>query len=214
MRSSTVSLTLATADTDGIAQSQDPGANADLTINGALASGGVATMDVQRRVLITSAADDTLVTFTVYGTNDNGISIQEAITGSNASTAMSTKDFKTVTRIATSGNAGSVQVGTTTYASTGWIPLDHRKEDFKVSLAVILSSGASLTYTVEHTLDDIQDITKIKDAGVINALPHETLVGKSASDDGNYYFPIRAVRLTFPSFTSGTAMFTVTQSGG
>jgi len=213
MRSNTLTLTLATADDDGISASQNPSANADLLINGALTSGGVATLDVARRVIITSAADDSAVTFTVYGTNRDGIAMQEAITGAAIGVAQSTKNFKTVTRIATSGNAGSLTVGTNGVASTAWVPQDHRVSPFHLSLVVLLSSGASLTYQVEHTLDDIQDINNIKDAGVIRTLTHETLVGKTTSDDGNYFFPVRATRLTFTSFTSGTASFITQQSG-
>lgn len=38
---------------------------------------------------------------------------------------------------------------------TPWIPLNRVAQNFKVGLAVILSSGASMTYSVQHTLDDI-----------------------------------------------------------
>lgn len=36
-----------------------------------------------------------------------------------------------------------------------WIPLNRLQRNTNVGLAVSLSSGASLTYTVEHTLDDL-----------------------------------------------------------
>lgn len=214
MRSNVVSLTMAAASANNICTAQNPAPSADMTIDGALASGGVATLDVARRVLITSAGNDSAVTFTIYGTNRDGIIMNESILGTNGSTARTSKNFKTVTRIATSGDAANgITVGTTGYASTPWIPQDRGKSPFHLSLGIILSTGASLTYQVEHTLDDIQDISNVGGSGVINVLTHETLVAKTASDDGNYFFPIRATRLTITSFTSGTATFTTQQSG-
>ena len=212
MRATASSLTLAAEDADGISQTQNPAANADLTINGALASGGVATMDVARRVLITSGADDRTVTFTIYGTNQDGVTIQESIAGSNASTTYTLRDFKTVTRIATSGNAGSLTVGTNQVASTAWIPINHRNDNISVGFRVSLSSGASLTYDVEHTLSDIQDINVVQ-TGVIEVGTHAVVTAKTTEADGNYVLPIRGMRLTITAFTSGTATITEMQGG-
>jgi hypothetical protein len=38
-----------------------------------------------------------------------------------------------------------------------WVPLDYKQVPFNVGLGVKLSAGANLTYTIEHTFDDIQD---------------------------------------------------------
>ena len=46
----------ATADTDGVCASQSPGSATNMTINGALSSGGSVTFDEPRNVTITSAA--------------------------------------------------------------------------------------------------------------------------------------------------------------
>ena len=95
----TVSKVLATAaDADGISLSQTPLAAGNLTITGALASGGVATMDTQRRVLITAAGNEVSKTFTIYGTNKDGFAISESLTGPNATTTQSLLDYLTVTR--------------------------------------------------------------------------------------------------------------------
>lgn len=206
-------LTLATADADGVAQSQNPGSGADVTINGALASGGVATFDVARRVRITSGGNDTAVTFTLYGTDRNGIAIQESVTGTNTSTADSVKDYKTVTRIATSGDAAAgLTIGTGPVASTPWIPICSVVNPCNIALAVMLSAGTSMTYSVEHTLDEIQNLDLIK-TGTITTLTHEDLVSKTASADGNYAFAPTAVRVTTSAYSSGTLTFTVIQAG-
>lgn len=46
----------------------------------------------------------------------------------------------------------SVSVGSATFST--WIPLDSRNYNFQVGLAVGISSGASLTYSVQHTFDN------------------------------------------------------------
>jgi len=93
------------------------------------------------------------------------------------------------------------------------VPVDWRADDFKVSIAVILSGGAVLTYTVQHTLDDPKDFTSSSDYNT-NAdwLDHDDLNAKTSTDDGAYSFPVRATRLNVTAFTSGTATFKVLQA--
>ena len=102
-----------TADADGICAAQDPSGAGNLTLNGVRANsaGTLATLDVPRNITITSAADDSALTFTVYGKDEYGVSMTETITGANATVAAGLKAFKTVSRVAVSGNSGSVQVG-------------------------------------------------------------------------------------------------------
>jgi hypothetical protein len=105
------------ADADGVANSQTPSGAGNLTINGAKASGGVATFGAARQVTITSAGNDSGRTFTVTGTDANGDSVSEAVTGANADVATSSKHFKTVTQIAVDdATAGAVTAGMNTSA--------------------------------------------------------------------------------------------------
>jgi hypothetical protein len=104
--------TPATLDADGICASQDPAGAGELTINGALASDGVATLDVPRNVTITSAGDDTGRVFTITGTDEYGEVVVENITGANAGAAAGKKAFKTVTSVEVDGNSSAVTVGT------------------------------------------------------------------------------------------------------
>ena len=71
----------AAADPDGISTAQNLSEADDLTITGALASGGSVTFDEPRNVTITSTGDDTGVTFTVTGTDETGAAQTEEITG-------------------------------------------------------------------------------------------------------------------------------------
>lgn len=105
----------ATLDADGISVAQAVAGAGNLTIAGALASGGVATFDVPRGVSVTSTnAGDTTQTATVYGTDAYGVAIQETIAFNGNATISGKKAFKTVTRVAISAAlAGNGSAGTT-----------------------------------------------------------------------------------------------------
>lgn len=81
-----------------------------------------------------------------------------------------------------------------------WIPLDYKQNPFNVGLGCTING--TITYDIEHTFDDIWDttITPV-------AFKHSTLVGQTANKDGNYAFPIRAVRI---NNTAGTGDVTLT----
>ena len=105
----------ATSDDNGISTAATLSEAGDLTINGALASGGSVTFDQPRNVIITSAGDDRGDTFTVTGTDETGAAQTEAITGANTDVATGSKFFATVTQIACSGaTAGDVEAGSGT----------------------------------------------------------------------------------------------------
>jgi hypothetical protein len=101
------------ADADGVCQSQTPAAGGaqDLTINGALSSGGVATFTAARLITIASAADDSARTFTVTGTDVNGAVQTETIAGP-ATTVTGALYFRTVTQVSVDDDtAGAITVG-------------------------------------------------------------------------------------------------------
>jgi hypothetical protein len=101
------------ADADGVCQSQTPAAGGvqDLTINGALSSGGVATFTAARLITIASASDDSGRTFTVTGTDVNGNAQTETIAGP-ATTVTGTLYFRTVTQVTVDDDtAGAITVG-------------------------------------------------------------------------------------------------------
>ena len=105
-------------DADGISVAASVGNNAALTIGGALASGGSCTFDAGRIVTILSAGNDAAKSFTVVGTDVNGDSQTESITGANAGTATGGVHFKTIASITAVGNpAGNVSAGVNASAS-------------------------------------------------------------------------------------------------
>lgn len=105
----------AVLDADGIAQAQAVAGAANLTLNGALVSGGVAVLDVPRAVEIDSSdVGDTTQTATVYGTDAYGNAMTETIAFNGITAVAGTKAFKTVTRVAISAAlTGNANVGTT-----------------------------------------------------------------------------------------------------
>jgi hypothetical protein len=82
---------------------------------------------------------------------------------------------------------------------------------FNVGFAVDLSAGASMTYTVQHTFDDV--FAPGFDGSTATWFPHPTVAGATADANGNYQSPVAAVRVSVTAWTSGTLVFTVIQQG-
>jgi hypothetical protein len=102
-----------------------------------------------------------------------------------------------------------VSVTVSSQSTSATIPVDWRENDFKVSIGVVLSGGATLTYSVQHTFDDIQDASITP-----TWFDNDTLTSETATNDGNLSFPVRAVRLNVTSYTSGDATMAILQAGG
>lgn len=197
---------LEAADDNGICLSQTP--TSVFTINGVYASGGVATLDEARRVLFTFAGADAGKTITLTGTDYNGVSQSETIAAVSASTAQSVLDYKTVTAISISaGAAGAIIVGTSSVASTPWVPLDHYGRP-EVSLQ------ANVTGTVNYTVQQTVETPYVSDKSGIVWVNHPdvNLVSATATKQGNYAYLPACVRLTLNSGT-GSVEFVVLQSG-
>ena len=106
------------ADPNGFSASAQVGENAALTLGGALASGGSVTLGSARTVVITSGSDDSGISFNVVGTDLDGVSLTENITGGSSTTSTGTKFFKTIISITAVGDpAGTVIAGTTASAA-------------------------------------------------------------------------------------------------
>ena len=91
------------------------------------------------------------------------------------------------------------------------VPLDTYQNPFNVSIGVALSAGASLTYSVQHTFDDVQ--APGFDPSTATWFTNSGLSAKTTSLDGNYTLPVTALRLNVTSYSGGTATMTVIQAG-
>lgn len=213
-------------DADGIAEAQTPGGAGSLTLDGALVVDGAAVIRrsdtdasgrpysrIGQTVTVTSDGDDSGVTFTVTGLDQDGQEYSEEITGPNATSASSTGYFSEVTSVAIDGaGTGSITVGIAATFATPTIPLDHYIGD-GVAQAVVL--GGTATYTVQHTFDNVQVQTWKDgyswDAAGGNWLNHDSsdFVDGTATADGNYQFVPKATRLKCTAWTSGTVEYDV-----
>lgn len=106
-------ITPAALSSNAISTTQAVAAAGNLTITGALATAGVATMDVPRCVTITSASGtDVTQTATFTGTDTYGIATVETVSLSGLSTVSGLKAFKTVSKVAMSAaTTGNVTAG-------------------------------------------------------------------------------------------------------
>jgi len=98
-----------------------------------------------------------------------------------------------------------VVVSKTGTGSSSVVPLDHYQSPFNVGFGVVVSG--TVNYTVQHTFDDIFDasVTPVW-------FNHPTIASLAANADGNYAFPVRAVKVLVNS-GAGTATMTVIQAG-
>lgn len=124
----------ATASATAVCAAQAIAAAGNATINGASASGGVATLDTARAVNVDSSnAGDTTQTVTITGTDYWGQAQTETIAMNGTTAVAGKKAFKTVTAVAVSAAlAGNLTVG-----STDVIGLPYRVTD----AGYILRSG-------------------------------------------------------------------------
>lgn len=146
---------LASASANNAALSQTPTAAAGFTLNGALATAGVVTFDVQRRVLLTTAGDESAKTVTFVGTDGQGNAITEVLTPSTgAGTAYTKLDFKTLTSATPSADFGAAAtLGTNGIASTAWVPMDSNRVGAAWSLGIVLPTGVTANVMPQATLD-------------------------------------------------------------
>ena len=151
MRPTTVTVgPLAAASANNIALTQTP--TSTVTINGSTATGGVATLDTPRRVLITPTGNESSNTFTITGTGLNSTPQVEVIKGTNASAFNTNLDFLTVSSITLAvAAANALTVGTNGVASSQWVRLD---EYASAQVTVQCVASGTVNYTVQQTLQD------------------------------------------------------------
>lgn len=94
-------------------------------------------------------------------------------------------------------------------AASPWIPLDNNVNPWAVSAEVTISGGASLTYSVEVTYDDLFDSSVTPVAFPAPA----ALTTQTANAAAALPNPVTGVRLNVTIRASGSAVLTVIQQG-
>lgn len=202
---------LATASANNIALSQTP-AKGPLTLNGSLASGGVAKLDVPRQILLTTAANESTHTFIITGTDWAGSPISETITGANIGTTASILSYATVTSIVISANAtGAVTVGTNTVASSPWVRFDDWASPV---ISKQVNVTGTVNYTIQQTMDDPNSPTNPVNPNAITWINDPDLQFVAVAIGGQGYYPYQPTfaRILLNS-GNGSVTMTVTQSG-
>ena len=169
----TITADTVALDADGISVAASVGNNAALVIGGALADSGSVTLSHGRLITILSAGDDSSKSFTVVGTDVNGDSQTETVTGANAGTATSSKYFKTIASITAVGNpAGNVSAGINASAADAVFTMRSRlKGMFLTSTATageidFLTSSPSGTSIMK--LNSVSDADATRDVTIPN----------------------------------------------
>ena len=134
--------------TNDICLSQTKASSGALTLDGAKAG---TTLDFARQISIYSSANIAARVFTVVGTDANGRSITDTVTGINNGTVSTTKYFKTVTSISVdaSFSPNTIIAGTSAAIATAISPLDHYCT-VPAQVTVELVSGTA-TFSVQET---------------------------------------------------------------
>lgn len=183
---------LAAASANNIALAQSGGGAGNLVLNGNLVSGGIATLDVPRTVLITTTDNESSNKFTLQGTDWAGSAITETITGPNNTTGASVLSYKTITKILNSANiTANVTVGTTTTAYSQWVRFDDWAFPKISKQVTVTGGGLAGNFTVQQTMDnpdtllpggkDPANVTWFSD-------PDTNFVGQTGNVQGFYDF--------------------------
>lgn len=202
---------LASASANNIALSQTTAGAANLTLNGSTVSGGVATLDKPRQVIVTSGGNDLGITFTITGTTFAGQTVSETITGASGGASATNTDFLTITQIRASGatSVSGVTVGTNGVAGSRWIRMDSWANSQSV---IQIDVSGTVNYSLQVTMDDPNDpVNPVSVANVKWLNSNDTnVVSASAAKFSNFDWTPTWVRLLLNSGT-GTATVRLAQ---
>lgn len=170
---------------------------------------GVATLDSQRRILLSYGNEVAPRTLVIAGANDAGAAISETLSiPSGAGGTVATKqDFATVTSATPAGGGWSaaVTLGTNTVGSTPWFVPDLWLTPTLIEVATELAAGGTANWSVEVTDDDPKMPLAPFQQGYNQALPVCNpiawlgLSGVTANASSVINTPIQAWRLTINS---------------
>ena len=150
-----------------------------LVLNGSLVSGGVATTDKSRRLVITTSVDETGKTLVLTGTNWQGNIIGETVTMSGAGPFTTVLSYKTLTSAVLSANsAGNISIGTSAVADSNWVALDGFAEA-PVSIVAVVSG--TVNFDVEVSMDDPNRFGATVVPGTMGWAQDPNITGKTAS---------------------------------
>jgi len=178
-----------------------------VSVNGTLASGGVAMYTVSAYPTVTADSNATGKVFTVVGTRPGGDAQTDTITFAAASgTVTGSLAFATVTGItASAATSATISVGNAASGYTDWMPLDIYTPNQVTTISG--TTSGTVSYSVEYTNEDPFD-RSIQQQAV--AHPVATLTNASTSITAFTTTLMRAIRLKILS-GAGSVRFTAVQ---
>lgn len=197
--------------TNGICENQTTAGAADLVLNGSLCDLGTAgTFDLYDagysdgiggvRIAIDSAGDVAAVVFTVYGTDQDGVTRTEEITGVTTTAVQSVTYWKTITRIAADSEVTSnVFVGPVDEIISPTIPMNWR-DQFPAAFVVASLSG-TVVYDLQQTLSPLETTTDPD-----SLIWYDAQADKNANLAGEFTRYITACRVRWDSYSSGAEL--------
>lgn len=208
-------LSVATATTIALSQGAT---SAALTLNGSIGSGNLDTGGHQRRIIVTSAGNDSLIGFKIVGFNQALMTVSEVLPGGNATFAQSTLDYLQVVSISpvtlanssiATTTSSTVTAGTNGVGSSLWNYVNQHVSPVNIEFSGVVQTSP-INYSIQYTYDDPNNLP----AGVAAPQPfnHPTIVNLTSSLDGPTNDPIMAWRLLVNSGT-GTVRATGLQAG-
>ena len=205
MRPKTITVSLDPADRNGVSVAQTTSGADAFDITGALASGGVATMDSPRYLSLYSTGNISGVDFVIVGTDRFGNAITETITGPNAGFTYGTYNYNTVTSVTPDGAVGTnTEVGSADHCEGAWVPVDTYDVQ-GYSIYGEMGTSANLDYTVEFTHSDIWNSFQETSGAVFNS----DIVGASVNEASLIEGPCRAIRLSVKNHIYGDISLTI-----
>lgn len=184
--------TVAAPNTAGIAALQTLSGAGALTLTGSAVTVGSGN----QMVTLTSAANISATSFTVTGYFPNSGSLSSVtVAGPNANT-VEVDYFQTVTRVTASGafNPNTVSVGWTNKGVTNpWIA-DPMQNPFNIGFGCVILSGTPL-YSIQHTFSTVLAGGGTTDPSTWLWFTNASINGIGTNTDGNYAYPVSAIRL-------------------
>lgn len=200
---------LVAAAANNIAASQTPGASGVVLLNGTLAAavpnaGTQAVLDTYRRVLITTAGNESAKTTSLVGITYGGLITTEIMAMANIGTTQSALDYRAVISMTMSAAAaGAITVGTNGVASSPWFDVEAYADG---NIAIQVTVSGTVNYTVQATLDDpnnLQNPATITPYGVTWVSSSDpAVVGATTTQQSNFLFPPRYARVLLNSQTN------------
>lgn len=203
----TSSVTANAASTTSVAGSQTPTSAITLAATPVTFGSSAA-----QKITIISAANISNRTIVIVGTDVYDRSLTETITGPNTTTVTTVNYFKSVITATISGlAAGALTMGNSADAAGAMYVCDADANPFSIGMGCSLLNSTTPTYTIQHTFDNVLASNYSYGSTSNVWFPHSVIVTKTANQDGNYDFPVKAIRLVLT--VAGSVQVKLIQSG-